>query len=99
MRDVQFLILTALAAAPMHGHGIRAEVEELSGRPIGPGTLYGAINHLEEDGLIRPLAPHGRRKPYEITDSGLRHLAGEVATSRAVVSVAERRLRGVAWTG
>ena len=98
MRDVQLLILTALAAEPMHGHGIRGEVEELSGRAVGPGTLYGAINRLEDDGLIRPLAPHGRRQPYEITGAGRRHLADEVAKSRAVVEVAERRLGGAAWT-
>jgi DNA-binding PadR family transcriptional regulator len=99
MRDVQLLVLAALADEPMHGHGIRAEVEELSGRPIGPGTLYGAIARLEADGLIRPLPPVERRKPYEITETGLRHLAKEVAATRALVQVAERRLGGLAWNG
>lgn len=99
MRDVRLLVLTALAAEPMHGHRIRSEIEGLSGRPVGPGTLYGAINSLEEDGFIRPLVPEGRRKPYELTDPGRRHLAAEVATTRGLVDVAEQRLRGVAWTG
>ena len=99
MRDVQLLILTALAAEPMHGHGIRDEVEQLSGRAVGPGTLYGAISRLEDDDLIRPLAPHGRRKLYQMTGAGRRYLGDEVARSRAVVEVAERRLRGAAWTG
>jgi DNA-binding PadR family transcriptional regulator len=83
----------------MHGHRIRSEVEELSSRPIGPGTLYGAINRLEEDGLVRQLVPEGRRRPYEITPAGRRQLADAVSRSRAVVEVAERRLRAAAWTG
>ena len=32
---------------------MQAEIEDLSGRPVGPGTLYGAINRLEQEGLIR----------------------------------------------
>jgi DNA-binding PadR family transcriptional regulator len=99
MRDVRLLVLTAVAAEPRHGHRIRLEVEGLSGRPVGPGTLYGAISRLEEDGFIRALTPQGRRKPYEITDAGRRHLAGEVARTRHLVEVAERRLGGVVWTG
>jgi len=98
MRDVQLLVLTALAAEPMHGHRIRSDVEDLSGRSVGPGTLYGAISRLEEDGLIRPLPPRDRRKPYEITDAGRRHLAGEMAASRNLVQIAEERLGGIAWT-
>ena len=98
VRDVQLLVLTALAAEPMHGHRIQFEVEDLSGRPVGPGTLYGAISRLEDDGLIRPLPRRERRKPYELTDAGRRHLADEVAKSRALVRVAERRLGGIAWT-
>ena len=83
----------------MHGNRIRFEVEDLSGRPVGPGTLYGAISRLEDDGLIRPLPRHERRKPYELTDACRRHLADEVAKSRELVRVAERRLGGIAGTG
>ena len=99
MRNVQLLVLTALAAEPMHGHRIRFEVEDLSGRPVGPGTLYGAISRLEDDGLIRALPPKERRKPYEITDAGRGHLVNEIAKSRALVQLAEQRLGGIAWTG
>ena len=99
MRNVQILVLTALAAEPLHGHRIRFEVEDLSGRPVGPGTLYGAISRLEDDGLIRALPPEERRKPYEITDAGRRHLVNEIAKSRAFVRLAEQRLGGIAWAG
>ena len=32
MRDVQLLILTALAAEPMHGHRMQSEIEALTDR-------------------------------------------------------------------
>jgi DNA-binding PadR family transcriptional regulator len=99
VRDVQLLVLTALAAEPMHGHRMQAEVETLSGRPVGPGTLYGAINRLEDGGFIRPVQAPGRRKPYELTDAGRGRLAEEVARTRHFVDIAQRRLGGVAWTG
>ena len=98
VRDVQLLILTALAAEPMHGHRMQAEIEALSGRPVGPGTLYGAINRLEDDGFIRPGPPRGRRRPYELTDEGRRRLAQDVARARHVVDTAQQRLGGGAWT-
>jgi DNA-binding PadR family transcriptional regulator len=98
MRDVQLLILTALAAEAMHGHRMQLEVTELSGRPIGPGTLYGAIDRLERDGFVRPLPAEGRRKPYELTERGRARLAAEVATTRRFVETATQRLGGAAWT-
>jgi DNA-binding PadR family transcriptional regulator len=77
----------------MHG-----EIEALSGRPIGPGTLYGAINRLEDDGFVRALEPDGRRKPYELTDLGRRRLVAEVVRTRRLVDVATQRLGDSAWT-
>ena len=83
----------------MHGHRMQAEVESLSGRPVGPGTLYGAIRRLEDDGFIRPLESRGRRRPYELTDTGRSRLAEEVVRTRRFVETAQRRIGGVAWTG
>lgn len=98
MRDVQLLILTALAAGPMHGHQMQAEITALSGRPVGPGTLYGAISRLEDDDFIRPLPPQGRRNPYELTELGRRRLADDVARTRRLVDTAAQRLGDVSWT-
>jgi DNA-binding PadR family transcriptional regulator len=99
VRDVQLLVLTALAGEPMHGHRIRDDVEALSGRPVGPGTLYGAIERLGHAGHIRSLPLQGRRQPYELTALGRQHLAEEITRTRALVDVVERRLGGAAWTG
>ncbi|MGH7502873.1 MAG: PadR family transcriptional regulator [Longimicrobiales bacterium] len=51
-------ILLALVDGPLHGYGIRAEVEERTGGDvrIGAGTLYEAIQRLEVEGLIRETA-------------------------------------------
>lgn len=83
----------------MHGHRIRIDIEALSGRPVGPGTLYGAIDRLERAGYIRSLPPQGRRRPYELTALGRRHLASEVTRTQAFVDTVEQRLGRAAWTG
>ena len=64
------LILVSLADAPKHGYAIMTDVEEISGSPMGPGTLYGALARLERRGLIEALAPEDRRRPYRLTALG-----------------------------
>ena len=50
------MILTALAPQPLHGYAIIGEVAELSGGrlTLRPGTLYGALDRLGEEGLLEP---------------------------------------------
>ena len=83
-------ILVSLAAGPKHGYAIMTDVEEVSGSPMGPGTLYGALARLERRGLIEALEPEDRRRPYRLTALGattlevqLRSLSGFVATGLA----------------
>lgn len=40
--EPSLLILVALGDGPKHGYAIMADVERLSGTPLGPGTLYAA---------------------------------------------------------
>lgn len=98
MRDIQLLVLIALAGRARHGHAIRGEIEELSGAPVGPGTLYGAIGRLEDAGLIRALGPRGRRRPYETTEAGRAHLTQRMDEMRRMVTIAEPRLEALSWT-
>ena len=65
-----FLVLVVLLDGPKHGYAIGAEMERITGRAPGPGTLYGAISRLERLGLIRARPEEGRRKPYELTMEG-----------------------------
>ena len=68
--DPSLHILVALSDGPKHGYAIMAEVEALSTRSLGPGTLYGALARLERRGLIEALEPEERRHPYQLTPAG-----------------------------
>jgi tetratricopeptide (TPR) repeat protein/DNA-binding PadR family transcriptional regulator len=47
---------------------------------LGPGGLYGAISRLESKGLISALPMEERRRPYQITEAGLRLLRAQLDT-------------------
>ena len=81
------VILVSLSDGPKHGYAIKQAVEQRTDGEIrlGPGTLYEAIQRLEETGLIaeaRGGAPaHGQeaqRRYYTLTDRGLETLGREV---------------------
>nr|WP_251127951.1 MULTISPECIES: helix-turn-helix transcriptional regulator [unclassified Exiguobacterium] len=65
---------------PRHGYGIMQFVQELShGRvQLAPGTLYGALSSLVERGWIEALEGTGRKKEYEITETGREALRSEL---------------------
>jgi DNA-binding PadR family transcriptional regulator len=54
--DAQMVVLTVLADGPRHGYAVNAAIEALTGRKLGPGSLYGALTRLEARGLIEPAA-------------------------------------------
>ncbi|HYN96314.1 MAG TPA: PadR family transcriptional regulator, partial [Pilimelia sp.] len=99
LREPTFLILTALARAPLHGYGLINEVAALSdGRlTLRPGTLYGALDRLGDDGLVtadREEVVDGRlRRYYRLTDEGAAVLGAEAERLRLNVAAATRRLR------
>jgi DNA-binding PadR family transcriptional regulator len=51
--DAQMLVLTVLADGPRHGYAINTAIEALTGRRLGPGSLYGALARLEARGMIQ----------------------------------------------
>jgi DNA-binding PadR family transcriptional regulator len=71
-------ILLSLSDGPKHGYAIMADVEEISGVPLGPGTLYGALARLEQRGLIEALEPVERRRPYRLTALGATTLKAQL---------------------
>jgi DNA-binding PadR family transcriptional regulator len=81
-------ILVSLSDGPKHGYAIMTDLEALTGSPMGPGTLYGALARLERRGLIEALEAVDRRRPYRLTGLG-------AATVRAQLE----RLEGFARTG
>ena len=100
MQEPTFLILAALAAQPRHGYGVVQAVADLSGGEVKlrPGTLYGALDRLAEQGLIqvdREEAVEGRlRRYYRLSDSGAAALLGEVERLKRRTEAAEVQLRG-----
>jgi DNA-binding PadR family transcriptional regulator len=72
--DAQMLVLTVLADGPRHGYAINAAIEDLTGRRLGPGSLYGALSRLEARGLIRPVdqaaGAQQRHRTMQLTDAG-----------------------------
>lgn len=63
-------ILVSLSDGPKHGYAIMTDVEAVTGQPLGPGTLYGALARLEQRGMIEALEPVDRRRPYKLTALG-----------------------------
>ena len=93
-------ILLALADGEKHGYGIMQEVTTNTDSKLrlGPGTLYGAIKNLLEDGLIeesgkRPDPAHDdeRRRYYRLTEFGQRVAEAEAARLEELVKLARIR--------
>ncbi|NUQ97383.1 MAG: PadR family transcriptional regulator [Streptomyces sp.] len=96
--DAQMLVLTVLADGPLHGYAINTAIEELTGRRLGPGSLYGALARLEGRGLIQPAdeaaGPQERHRTMRITDAGRDQLRTELQ-QMARISAAGLRALGI----
>jgi DNA-binding PadR family transcriptional regulator len=91
--DPAVLVLSSLAGGQKHGYAIVADVTEMAGVHLGPGTLYGVLARLEQLGLIAALPAEGRRRPYRITARGARALEGQLTTIASVARAGLARLR------
>jgi len=90
--DPGLLLLISLAGGPKHGHAMLLDVAAFAGVRLGPGTLYGALTRLEEDGLVEALPLEGRRRPYRLTDAGLAALRGRLSGLNAAISIGLARV-------
>jgi DNA-binding PadR family transcriptional regulator len=103
--DVRTAVLLLLAEEPRNGYAIMQELEERSGGAWRPsaGSIYPALQLLEDEGLIRSEEVDGRRL-LRLTDAGRRlveqrpqgqpapwdELAGDVGDdARAIMKVAK----------
>jgi DNA-binding PadR family transcriptional regulator len=97
-----FQILVTLADQDRHGYAIMQDVANRTGgrMKLSPGTLYGSIKRMLEDGLIlevdeRP-DPHQddeRRRYYRLTPLGRR--AAQTEADRLATLVRQARAAGL----
>ena len=81
-------ILLALSEGDLHGYAIKQDVERRTGGAVrlGPGTLYEAIQRLEESGLISEAdagavpvdGQEAQRRYYTLTARGWSALRDEI---------------------
>jgi DNA-binding PadR family transcriptional regulator len=106
LTNAVFHILIALADGEAHGYAIMQTVAQRSDGAVrlGPGTLYGAVGRLLEDGLIEecgkpPVTKRAtneptakvddeRRRYYRLTTLGARVLTAETERLSDLVRVA-----------
>jgi DNA-binding PadR family transcriptional regulator len=93
--DPPLLVLASLANGPKHGHAMIEDIVRLCGTRLGPGTLYGAIARLEQQGWIEPLPVEERRQPYRISGEGLRVLRAKLTTLQQFTKAGLKRLEAL----
>ncbi len=82
--DVRAAILALLAEQPRNGYQIMQELEQRSRgmwRP-SPGSVYPALQQLQDEGLIRDEAEGGSRT-YHLTDAGREYVKAHPEEVRA----------------
>jgi transcriptional regulator len=96
---LDLLILKALSLEPMHGWAIAQRLEQLSREAlrVGQGSLYPALQRLEEKGWVdsewRSTEQGRRAKYYELTPAGRRALGAEQESWHRYVEMVELILR------
>lgn len=96
---LDLLILKALSLEPMHGWAISQRLEQLSREAlrVGQGSLYPALQRLEEKGWVdsewRATEENRRAKYYELTAAGRRALGTEAESWHRYVAMVDVILR------
>ncbi len=80
--EVRIAILSLLSEKPRHGYDLMKELETRSGGSyrVSAGTMYPALQQLEDEGMIVSETKDGKRV-YQLTDLGKQELERERATA------------------
>ncbi len=95
-------VVLALLDGELHGYAVMQRVGELSDGAVkmGPGTLYGTLNRLVDDGLVVETTDRvdrdesERRRYYELSASGRSVALVELSRLRTLVDRVTRTLDG-----
>jgi PadR family transcriptional regulator, regulatory protein PadR len=97
--SLDLLVLKTLSLSPMHGWGISQRVQQMSDGEfaMNQGSLYPALQRLEQDGLITSewgVTDNNRQaRYYKITGAGRRRLGKEVASWNKFAAALEAVLK------
>ena len=97
MRPASYFVLAALLDGPLHGYAISSRAAELSEGDIKltAGTLYGALDRMENRGLVEIEGEEtvdGRlRRYYRLTTSGREAVEREADRLAAAARVVQIR--------
>jgi DNA-binding PadR family transcriptional regulator len=87
-----FHVLVALAERDLHGYAIMQDVSARTNGKLrlSPGTLYGSIKRLLEQGLIIELENDARRRYYRLTPFGRKVAKAEASRLMELVDQARQ---------
>jgi len=98
LTEVTFYILLSLYT-PKHGYAVMQFIEEKTGGrlSLGAGTLYGALNSLQDKGWIASYGDDtSRKKEYLITSQGKEIAQKEFVRLKELLCVASGIVGGTA---
>ena len=81
--SVKHSLLALLERGPAYGYQLRSAFESATGNtwPLNIGQVYTTLNRLERDELVEAMPENeSGQRPYRITATGRRHLAGWFAS-------------------
>jgi DNA-binding PadR family transcriptional regulator len=95
-----FHVLLSLADGEKHGYAIKKEVSRRTEDTVrlGPGTLYGLIKRMLNDGLLvecderpDPSLDDERRRYYRLTDLGFKVATAEAERMEKLITAARAK--------
>jgi len=100
--NLDLLLLSVLAAGPMHGYAVVQGLRDASegAFDLPEGTVYPALHALEAKGLLASewiSAAGRRRKVYRLTDGGRRQLSLERREWSAFTRAVRTVIGGAEW--
>ncbi|MBT9607205.1 PadR family transcriptional regulator [Microbacterium sp.] len=95
--DLQFAVLSSLAAGRRHGYGLLRDAEAALGKSLPVATAYAAIEGMVSRGWIIPDGEevvHSRtRRYYALAPAGFQTLKARADQMEAQARLAHQRLR------
>ena len=95
LTETTYYILLSLLE-PAHGYIMMQKVDQLSNQKvkIAAGTMYGAIENLLNQQLIKSVkSTDKRRKTYVITDKGIEVLRLDCQRMKHIIQITEKSLQ------